>query len=86
MGFVENITRWWNTHHTARKFVKTMVLATLGFIVAQQAALLAVLPVWAVVPATALIAAIANWLQYNSASFAGKFKGTAVRAKKVVSK
>ena len=65
MGFIEELTEWFATHHTIRKFVKTMILAALGFVVAQQASLVAVLPDWAMVPATALLVALANWLEYN---------------------
>jgi len=66
MGTLEDMTEWFQQHHTARKFVKGIIVFAVGFAVSEQGAILANLPAWAIVPAGALIIALENYVKHNT--------------------
>jgi hypothetical protein len=63
MGMIEDLTAWFAKHETTRKFVKGFIVFAIGFAAANEAALLAQLPSWAIVPIGALITALVNYVQ-----------------------
>jgi hypothetical protein len=65
-GWVNDFTAFFAAHHTTRKFVKGLIVFGITFLVTYQAELVAHLPVWAVVPAGAIILALDNYLQHNT--------------------
>jgi hypothetical protein len=66
MGFVEDATAWFDRHHTVRKFVKGFIVFGIGFVVAEQPAIMAALPQWAIIPVGALILALDNYIKHNT--------------------
>jgi hypothetical protein len=73
MGVGEDITAWFERHHTMRKFVKGLIAFTIAFIVAVQPEIMANLPSWAIIPVGALILALDNYIKNNTTlPFVGK--------------
>jgi len=66
MGWIEDATAWFAEHETTRKFVKGFIVFGVGFLAANQAALMAELPVWAIVPIGALVTALVNYVQTHT--------------------
>ena len=66
MGIVEELTSWFAQHETTRKFVKGFVIFGIGFLAANEAAVLAELPSWAIVPMGAIITAAASYIQTHT--------------------
>ena len=66
MGWVEDLTAWFAKHETTRKFVKGFIVFGVGFLAANQAALMAELPTWAIVPVGAIVTAIVSYVQTHT--------------------
>ena len=63
MGIIEDTEAWLLSHETTRKFCKGLIVFGVTFAAANQAAILASLPTWAIVPIGALITAAASYIQ-----------------------
>lgn len=65
------IDGWLQTHNSARKFIHGLVVFGIGFLIAQQAEIIAGLPSWLQIVAGALILAAHNWAKYNIEEYPG---------------
>jgi len=66
MGLIEEMTAWFERHHTVRKYVKGVIVFSVAFLVAVQPEIVASLPSWAIIPIGALIMALDNYVKNNT--------------------